>query len=1021
MAPIEQNYFTCTLGQAAERRHKHGDRVFETIIQLIDVQAETRPDSLALGFADFNARDSNHVVTFRQLSDNSKRAAHLLAGLLDGTSPTVGLLCTSGMQFALTWLGLMRLGYSVVLLAPQLTPRAIQHLCSTLGTNTILADDRCRKAIDLSDLCVLDIPDYDNIASPPDTRPVHPPPEVPFYFHTSGTSAGLPKPIPQTNAAVSALPSFTGDQPAAFSTTPLYHGGIADCLRAWTSGAMIWFFPEGAAPITAGNVIKAVGFSRESALIPVRYFSAVPYILQMLAEEDDGLELLRSMDLVGFGGAALPQSVGDAIVDAGVNLLSRFGSAECGFLMSSHRDYSADKNWRHLRPTTDSTLLNFEPRDNGLSELVVGPAWPLRSKTNRPDGSFATADLFEPHPSIPGAWRHHSRADGLIALANGKKFDPAPLEGAIVAAAGVLRDVLVFGAGRDYPGILLFPRSKDQTDNVVEEVWPHIDAINRESQSHARISKAMMVVVPWEGEAPLEKSSKGTILRRQAEERYAAAIESAYSRGPSAVAPDGDLGAKVEACFTQVLGRKIDPARDNYQQGVDSLSCVQIRKLIESSCLSGEQLPLNVIYDQGTMDALVGYLQRRQAGTEEDTAAQHHQMMREMVEKFGDFDEKTWKIMKKPEMVILLTGATGFLGAQVLDVLRHDPKVDRVICLVRAETPTAAHERVDSGLRQRRLSGLEASNPDDPRDDKVICLPCTLSAHHLGLSDEDYNWLCQSTSTIIHAAWTVNFSLRLPSFEDQIVGTKNLINTAAAAGARFAFVSSTAAVSSSSVSPIPETLSTEPRDASPLGYSQSKWVAESVLAAAISRSTSENPPALILRVGQLCGNQYGVWNASEAYPLMLSTAVMTGCLPDLPGTVLDWLPVELAAEAVVEASLASGKPGELPVYHIANTRREPTWAQMLTWIRNSEDGPNFEVVPAAQWVERLEAVIADRGAHASQALLGLWKGMSAEDVGEATPVFDVTNTEAAVGAMREVVPLDQERVVKMWRWVLTDV
>jgi thioester reductase-like protein len=907
---------------------------------------------------------------------------------------------------------------------PQLTPGAIQHLCSTLGTATILVDDRCRKAIDLSDLNVLDIPKYDNIASPPGTRPVHPPPNIPFYFHTSGTSAGLPKPIPQTNAAVSALPSFTGDQPAAFSTTPLYHGGIADCLRAWTSGAMIWFFPEGEAPITASNVIKAVGFARESNPIPVRYFSAVPYILQMLAEEDNGLELLRSMDLVGFGGAALPQSVGDALVKAGVNLLSRFGSAECGFLMSSHRDYASDKNWRHLRPTSDPTLLNFETRDNGLSELVVGPAWPLRSKTNRPDGSFATADLFEPHSSIPGAWRHHSRADGLIALANGKKFDPAPLEGAIVAATGVLRDVLVFGAGCDYPGILLFPRSKDHADNVVEEVWPHIDAINRESQSHARISKAMMVVVPWEGEAPLEKSSKGTILRRQAKERYAAAIESAYSRGSSSVATDGDLGAKVEACFAQVLGRKIDPARDIYQQGVDSLSCVQIRKLIESSCLLGEQLPLNVIYDQGTMDALVRYLHGRgeRQNNEEDASVQQHQMMKEMVERFSNFDKMRWEIVRKPEMAVLLTGATGFLGAHILDVLRHDPKVDKVICLVRAETPTAAHERVDSGLRERRLPGLEASNPDDPRDDKVVCLPCTLSANHIGLSDEDYTWLCKNASTIIHAAWTVNFTLRLPSFEDQILGTKNLITTAAAAGARFAFVSSTAAVSSSSVNPIPETLSTEPRDASPLGYSQSKWVAESVLAAAVSKTISETPPALILRVGQLCGNQHGVWNASEAYPLMLSTAVMTGCLPDLPGTVLDWLPVEVAAEAVIEAALASGKPGKMPVYHIFNTRQEPTWSQMLIWIRNSEgDGPKFEVAPSAQWVERLEAVIADRGAHASQALLGLWKGMSTENAGEVAPVFEVAKTEAAVDAMKGVAPLGQEQVVRMWRWVLTDV
>ncbi|KAH6682342.1 male sterility protein-domain-containing protein [Plectosphaerella plurivora] len=923
---------------------------------------------------------------------------------------------TSGVSFPrtntyLTWLIHCR---------PQLTPEAIKHLCSTLGTNTILADERCRKAINLPpDMNIVEIPEYPNVSAPSPAiyTTYFPPPDIPFYFHTSGTSAGLPKPIPQTDAAVSALPSFTGCQSASFSTTPLYHGGIADCLRAWTSGAMIWFFPEGVAPITASNLVTLAALIRQPTYPPVIYFSAVPYILQMLAEDKEGLELLRSMDLVGFGGAALPETVGDRLVNAGVNLLSRFGSAECGFLMSSHRDYASDKNWRHLRTTADPTLLNFERRENGLSELVVGPAWPLRSKTNRDDGSFATADLFEPHSSILGAWRHHSRADGLIALANGKKFDPAPLEGAIVAAAGNLQDVLVFGAGRDYPGILLFPRSDHQAGDVIEKVWPVLETINRESQNHARISKAMMVVVPWEGETPLEKSSKGTILRQQAEKRYIEAIESAYSNGPSSLAAEGDLGAKVEACFAQVLGRKIDPTKDIYQQGVDSMSCVKIRKLIESECLPGEQLPLNVIYDQGTMDSLVQYLRRRDAGTDEDdTSSEQHQMMKEMVERFGDFDEISWEIARKPGIVVVLTGATGFLGAHVLDILRQDTKVDRIICLVRAETPATAHVRVDSGLRDRRLQGLEAFTSETSRTAaKVSCLPCSISAHHLGLSDEDHAWLCQSTSIIIHVAWTVNFTLRLPSFEDQIVGTRNLISTAAASSARFALVSSTAAVSSSSAHPVPEALSTNPQNASPLGYSQSKWVAEGVLAAAVRKaSPSETtPPALILRVGQLCGNQNGVWNATEAYPLLLSTAAMTGCLPDLPGTALDWLPVEIAAQAVIEAALGE-QLGAMPVYHVVNSREAPMWKEMLEWIRASGYGPKFEVVPTAQWVARLETALGEHRGHPSQALLGLWKGMSAEAA--QALAFEVAKTEEAVDVMRSVVSLDRERVVKMWRW-----
>lgn len=53
MSSVRQNYFTCTLGEAAERKEKAGDRSFKTILRLIDEQAEQRPDLPALGFADF--------------------------------------------------------------------------------------------------------------------------------------------------------------------------------------------------------------------------------------------------------------------------------------------------------------------------------------------------------------------------------------------------------------------------------------------------------------------------------------------------------------------------------------------------------------------------------------------------------------------------------------------------------------------------------------------------------------------------------------------------------------------------------------------------------------------------------------------------------------------------------------------------------------------------------------------------------------------------------------------------------
>jgi hypothetical protein len=108
----------------------------------------------------------------------------------------------------------------------------------------------------------------------------------------------------------------------------------------------------------------------------VKYFSSVPYILQMMEADEKGLEFLQGMEIVGVGGAALPAEVGDRLVKNKVNLISRFGSAECGFILSSYREFSVDKDWQYLRNYNPPKLVEFEGREDGLAELVIKPGWP---------------------------------------------------------------------------------------------------------------------------------------------------------------------------------------------------------------------------------------------------------------------------------------------------------------------------------------------------------------------------------------------------------------------------------------------------------------------------------------------------------------------------------------------------------------------------------------------------------------------------------------------------------------------
>ena len=422
---------------------------------------------------------------------------------------------------------------------------------------------------------------------------------------------------------------------------------------------MIWLFPGKDVPITASNILRsldvAASAARDFGTPPVKYFSSVPYVLQMLASEAEGLQSLQQMDIVGVGGAALPPSVGDDLVQQGVNLVSRFGSAECGFLMSSHRNYAKDKEWQYLR-SLSSPLLNFEPHDGGLAELVILPDWPHMAKRNREDGSFATADLFEPHPSIQDAWRYHSRADSQLTLITGKKFDPAPLEAAL-AISQLLDDVLVFGNGQQYPGALLFRSASfsDLSDNsLLDRIWPEVEKMNAEGQGHTKISRSMLVVMP-SGIPGLEKSSKGTVLRKQAEERYSSVIEKAYQGGEissnetdGTPVPDEELPIWILGTVKSVLGSPnvIPENADLFAHGVDSVACMQIRARVQRLLPpTSPALPLNVVYDCGSIKTLAKYIRNKRRGQaieEED----ENQLMLSLVEKYSTFEDPQKKSME---------------------------------------------------------------------------------------------------------------------------------------------------------------------------------------------------------------------------------------------------------------------------------------------------------------------------------------------------------------------------------------
>lgn len=1000
MAPIETNYFVCTLGEAT---HNGIQRPYTDVTHLIRQQALNNPDLPAIGF--FQTSKSGNglavrtrVLSFKNVQQGVSETASLLSKRLDlPARQVVALLADSSPEFLFTWLASITLGNPVLLIAPQCSAAAIAHLCKVCEVTVLLVDEKHENLANSA--CSPDTP------AGPATFKVSLLPfthdddvfrltekesqgklfsvdvgqdDVAYLHHTSGTSSGLPKPIPQTHhGAVGVLPALNGETQATFTTTPLYHGGPADIFRAWTSNALIWLYPSKDIPVTASNIVQCLDSIEKSVTgSSAKYFASVPYILQMMAEDDQGLQRLKQMDIVGVGGAALAVDVGDRLVKEHVNLVSRFGSAECGFLLSSHRDYDKDDAWQFLRLSPDVGQLRFESREGNLSELVVNADWPHMAKRNREDGSYATADLFEQHKSIENGWRYHSRADSQLTLITGKKFDPAPIEDAICAASGNVSNVLIFGNGKPFPGALVFrsEMAKDLSDaQLLDSINSFVEKLNGDSQSHAKLTTDMLIPMPYKDNA-LEKSSKGTVLRRQAEEAYSKEIENAYQRQQADVASVGDdqLAKTVRGIVGNFVTKEeygtFDENSDLFAHGIDSIACVRIRHSLAPLLPKDAKLPLTVVEDCGSVSALVSLILKvRQGNTAPQLEDQADQLL-DLVGKYTKLDsmrpidsivDDDTTDIEAPGKTVLLTGPTGSLGTHVLFELLRSPEISHVYLLVRGKTQKAARERVVKAIAARGLS-----LPDD-FDNKVTVLQCKLSDPDLGLAFQDYTALQSEVDLILHLAWSVNFLLSLRSFMPHLAALQNLLNLSLSSTKRkpprLVFCSSVASVSeytkiSEKTGNVPESIIAETSVAGVTGYALSKLAAELILARAATVVPSLRKRITIIRVGQLSADtQNGVWNASEAYPQILASAKFTdGDLPDLGNEEkLTWLPLDIAAKAFVESSLVDPVSiGNMPTEHVRHKLKEQ--AEFIRTI--SKEGQHKSDLPSEHKEIDLSAV-----------------------------------------------------------------
>ena len=114
-------------------------------------------------------------------------------------------------------------------------------------------------------------------------------------------------------------------------------------------------------------------------------------------------------------------------------------------------------------------------------------------------------------------------------MPSGRKFNPVPLETALVGHPAITGAVFVgCGDERDSAALLLEPTDpvSSSPEAFIENIWPLVEEANARAPVQARIERSKIAVTEPGG---LVRAPKGTVVRKSTLERFRDVIEDLYT------------------------------------------------------------------------------------------------------------------------------------------------------------------------------------------------------------------------------------------------------------------------------------------------------------------------------------------------------------------------------------------------------------------------------------------------------------------------------------------------------------
>lgn len=750
--------------------------------------------------------------------------------------------------------------------------------------------------------------------------------------------------------------------------------------------------------------------------LPTAFFHELCYALDV-----DGVELPACVHTIIIGGEAVSEvRLGRfwAAVGTGIRVINTYGPTETTVVAtyavlepSSEASASIGRALTGVTTAIVDPQLRPVPRGEAGELCILGPtlatgylhrpalntkkfiAW----RAGDARRAYRTGDVVR--ELADGQLAYEGRIDYEIKI-SGFRIHPREIENALLEHPAVVDACVVASATSQGP------------DKLVAFVQGQAPPDELRALAKARLIPAAIprefVFVP-----ALPKSAAGKVDRKSLEAELAAQSTTAELSNLSGEG-SSELRALAEI-WSEILGVHIQSRdADFFELGGASLQSLQVAT--RASRLLGRPVDAGSLLRNPRLEHWWASL--RACKPDDDRAPPLERMTRDAI----------WKAPRgwhpgpsHADGAILLTGATGFIGGQLLRFcLASDAAV--IYCLVRGENVDRARRRLRDHARTQGWldAGMQARF-----DARVRVVLGDLALPNLGLSSREQDRLEQSCGLILHCAAQVHLMRDYAGVRaSNVEALRTLIGMAGrGCGTSLHYLSTLAVAPPHQQLPtIPEVpLSAGPhmRD----GYTQSKWVAETLLSAAFERGLHGR----IYRLARVCPGELdsGV-HAEDLFVRILAAGLRHGVLPRWQVRE-SWVPVDFAARSIVALARAGRSPGQSSIVHVS-VPGQLAWSEIFEWVRAS--GYDCELLEFVRWRERMvETNHADDGAtmalisglstgqHDPGAIWGLgrvdalWFSRGLRDLGIERPVFGEAQVRRLLGvwAAAGIIPTPEPR------------